>query len=173
MLIVKKHAGISLVEMAITLVVLSIILAMATPGFRDWIQNTRIRTAAEGAQSGLQLARAEAVWRNAKVEFVLNNDLKSGWTVRTAAPISDIQSRPAGEGSAGVTLTTDPAGALTVTFDGLGRALPANGDGSARLEQIDIAGQSAGRNLRVLVGLGGQIRLCDPAVVDSTDPRRC
>ena len=49
------------------------LLAAAAPSFSDWIRNTRIRTAAEAFQNGLQLARAEAVRRNAWVRFQITD----------------------------------------------------------------------------------------------------
>jgi type IV fimbrial biogenesis protein FimT len=66
--------------------------------------------------------------------------------------------------------------ANTVTFSGLGRAI-----GVAPITQIDIKNPSGGvcqpagpmRCLRINIASGGQMRMCDPIVVDATDPRKC
>jgi len=62
-------------------------------------------------------------------------------------------------------------------FNGMGRVVGA-GIGTINLgnvvgtcEHLDANGTM--RCLRVIVSNGGQIRLCDPKVVDATDPRRC
>jgi len=72
-------------------------------------------------------------------------------------------------------VTITPANATNVTFNSLGQ-VTSNIDGSASITQIDIANPSlptaSARPLRVTVS-GGQIRMCDPALSPSTDPRGC
>ncbi|MFN5746320.1 MAG: Tfp pilus assembly protein FimT/FimU [Methylococcaceae bacterium] len=65
------ESGITLIEVLTTLAVVSLVLGLGVPGISDWIRNAQIRTTAEALQSGLQLARAEAVKRNAPVRFQL------------------------------------------------------------------------------------------------------
>ena len=62
-------------ELLIGIAIIGILLALAAPNFAVWIQNSKIRTAAESIQNGLQLARAEAVRRNAQVRFQLTTTL--------------------------------------------------------------------------------------------------
>lgn len=66
-------AGFTLVELVVGLAVFAILLALGAPAFATWVQNAKIRTAATGIQDGLQLARAEAVRRNAQVRFQLTS----------------------------------------------------------------------------------------------------
>ena len=61
--------GFSLIELMITLAILGILLALSASGFRTWMTNARIRTTADSIQNGLQLARGEAVRRNALIRF--------------------------------------------------------------------------------------------------------
>ncbi len=162
--------GFSLVELMVTVAVLSLLMVLAVPSFTEWIQNSRIRTAAESVQNGVQLARAEAVRRNARVEFALVGT-SGGWVVRFAGGGATIQARSGSEGAGGVVLSTVPEDATSVAFDGLGRS-------DNTLTQIDIdvptsalpAAQS--RDLRITIGTGG-VRMCDPNVSDSRDPRKC
>ena len=76
-------------------------------------------------------------------------------------------------GLAQVTIT--PAGANNITFNSLG-LVTTNFDGSAPITQIDVTipslPTSSARPLRVTVS-GGQIRMCDPALSPTTDPRGC
>ena len=71
-------AGFTIIELMIVLVVLGVVLTLGMPSISGWLQNTQIRTAAEGMVSGLQLARAEALRRNAIVRFQLVNNLTAG-----------------------------------------------------------------------------------------------
>lgn len=69
MLTLRRQAGMTLVELMIGLAVFGILVMMALPDYTAWIQNTKIRNAAESVQNGLQLARAEAIRRNTDVTF--------------------------------------------------------------------------------------------------------
>lgn len=162
--------GFSLVELMVTVAVLSLLMVLAVPSFTEWIQNSRIRTAAESVQNGVQLARAEAVRRNARVEFALVGT-GGGWVVRFAGGGATIQARSGSEGAGGVVLSTVPEDATSVAFDGLGRS-----DNTLTAINVDVptsalpAAQS--RDLRITIGTGG-VRMCDPNVSGSTDPRKC
>ena len=180
----KLQHGVTLIEMAITITVIAITLAYGLPSFMDWLQNSQLRTVAESVQSGLQLARSEAVRRNARVEFKLSDNVgvagATGWTVRLVSNGETVQSKPDGESSAAIAITTTPSGTDTVTFEGTGRRLinPAtNVDGSAFLEVVGVdsttLAAAASRELSVVIGAGGQIRMCDPNVSTTGDPRKC
>lgn len=166
--------------------IIVILLAFGLPSFKSWLQSSQIRNAAESIQNGLQLARAEAVRRNARVEFVFTTN-GSDWTTRCVVPIADINGDGVadcpGIGTTPANIQSGPAteGALNavvglastaVTFNGMGRATPAT--------NIDITNPTGGvcattgsmRCLRVVVATGGQIRMCDP-IFASTDPRGC
>lgn len=177
------QSGASMVEIAISLVIIALIISMGAPSMAELIQNSRIRTAAESILSGLQAARSEAVRRNANIQFALSNTGASGgtgWTITLVNGNQQLQSAPSGEGTANIVVTSSPNGATTATFTGVGRT-PINGlnsDGSPVLTQIDIdttaLPASISRELRITISAGGQVRLCDPNVSPgSTDPRAC
>lgn len=170
--------GFTLIELAVTLVVLGLLFTVGGPSFFEWLQNQRIRTGAEAIQNGLQIARAEAVRRNANVEFVLGNG-DSGWVVRLQQGATEVQSRAAGDGSARVTTITAPEGSQMLTYNGLGRVEGVNADGSVPFARVDVdlptsvVAASQSRDLRLTVGAGGEVRMCDPSVSATNDPRKC
>ena len=69
--------GLNLIEVMISLAVLSILIGLGAPGFVEWLQNQQTRAAAEATLNGLQVARGEAVRRNTPVRFALVSDLTS------------------------------------------------------------------------------------------------
>lgn len=77
--------GFSLIELVVAVAILGILLALGLPGFTTWTGNMKIRTAAESIQNGLQLARGEAVRRNAQIRFQLVSSLKDDCTLSTTA----------------------------------------------------------------------------------------
>jgi type IV fimbrial biogenesis protein FimT len=157
-----KSTGFSLTELLVTISILGILTAVAMPSFQVWIQNSQIKNAAESIQNGLQRARAEAVARNANVEFLLG--VNSSWTVHLVGSGINIDSRASSEGSSNVTRSVVPATATTITFNSLG-GIVANADASASFTQINLTTATGTRPLRVTIGIGGNIRMCDPNAV--------
>lgn len=169
--------GFTLIELLFGISITLILLTIGVPAFKSWSHNVAIRNAAESALSGLQLARTEAVRRNTNTRLTLDGTSTSAWTVEVEGG-PEIQSRPAGESSGSVTnITHTPAGALTVTFDRLGRVVP-NTPSSLTLNQIEfdvpasLLAASQSRELRIVIGSGGQIRMCNPGI-PSTNPQGC
>jgi type IV fimbrial biogenesis protein FimT len=169
-----RSSGFSLIELLIAIVILGILAGLAMPSFNIWLQNSQIRNAAESIQNGLQHARTEAVSRNATVEFVLGTG--SSWAVNVIGGASNpIDSRSSAEGSRNVTATVTPAGATTVTFNNFG-GLTTNADSSVTLTQVEldsaVLAPADSRELRVTIGLGGNVRMCDPNA-PATSPTAC
>lgn len=156
--------GVTLIELVIGLIITGILLALAIPSYKDWIQSSQIRTAAESIQNGLQLARAEAVSRNSPVTFTLaGND----WTV------VGIQSRSGTEGSTNAVIV---ASQPSVVFTGLGRITPATAVVINITNPVGGACEAAGgkmRCLNVLVSNSGEIRMCDPKLSLASNPQGC
>ena len=176
MLIGSAQRGVTLAEMLIGIAILGILMAVGLPSYRGWIQNTQIRTAAESVLNGMQLARNEAVRRNLNVQLVLG--AQSSWTISVPSTAEQIQTRAYGAGSKNVTVTKTPGAATTITFSSLGRVV-ANADASASITQLDfdvpttILSAAESRDLRIVVGAGGNVRMCDPNVTVVTDTRYC
>lgn len=192
----RKSRGLSLIEIMIALVIVALLLGVGIPAFSTFIANTKVRSAAEGLQSGLTMARAEALRRNQTVEFVLTSDrvdlgsvgtvtpATNGihWLVRTADPVSGIyeliEARSGYEGSgqsgSGMTTVQVDATNAVVAFRGLGGTRDL-----AATARFDVSNPQAGachteaapgpvRCLRVQVSVAGQIRMCDPSI----DPKK-
>lgn len=181
----REPGGFTLVELLVTLAVLSLLLVAAVPGFGAWMANASVRTTAEELQNALRLAQAEAVRRNRQVALVLTNETPAlfaapaangrNWYLRAlpivAAEVVDDSFFVTGGTFASGRQVAIAAPAL-ICFNSLGRlaannatglgsncALPAVG---ARSVDIEIRHAGANRNLRWRVFPGGRLRLCDP-----------
>lgn len=191
----RRHLrGVSLVELMIGLTISGMLLMAGIPAFTAWIQNAQNRTAAESIANGLQLARAEAVKRNALVRFQLTDG--SGlvaWNVGCVMTTTDcpasLQRRHPGEGATNARVGVSaarlpnpaPAGYFSTPIDG-GTGLTAgvtfNGMGRpfvSEITRLDVtnAASSGARRYVVTISEGGQIRMCDPALTFSTNPQGC
>ncbi len=181
-LVISKHKGFSLVEMIVVVALIGILAGLAASSYREWIESSRIRAAAESIQNGLQLARGEAVKRNAEVEFAFDGGGTS-WSVGCVTVVADldldgaddcpaiIQRREQAEGSsANIAVVTNPADKTSVVFSNLGTVL-ADSFTEAAISSSAIAGS---RELRVSVGVGGNVKMCDPSSsLPVGDPRKC
>ncbi|WP_303783958.1 GspH/FimT family pseudopilin [Azovibrio restrictus] len=169
--------GISLIEVVVGMAILAIAMMLGLPSFNEWIQNAQIRTAAESLVSGLQQARSEAVRRNAHVIFIANGNGTpgvTGWQVILRNSGAVLQAQIDGQGSRNATVTPNNQ---QITFNGMGRVLERNPDGTNPITQIEVDNPKLSaeekRNLRITINAGGEIRLCDPKVTDNSDPRSC
>lgn len=109
---------------------------------------------------------------------------KCGSTAADSKPFSDsewsapkIIDKQAG-GGAGNTVSvaaqisaTDSTAASMVIFNGFGRVSNASPIGVIDIK--DVSGSSSYRNLRIALSAGGTVRMCDPKVTATTDPRKC
>jgi len=176
-MIARGQRGITLIEIMISVMILAILIVVGLPNFLVWIQNTQIRTAAEGTLNGLQSAKNEAIRRNAAVQAKFTGGSAWRLNLKSDPDGTPFLERAHGEGSQNAVLTITPVGADTVTFSGLGR-IDVNADASAAITQIDIDNPTISaadsRQLRIVIPTGGAIRMCDPDPgVGATDPRRC
>ncbi|PKO72655.1 MAG: pilus assembly protein FimT [Betaproteobacteria bacterium HGW-Betaproteobacteria-14] len=169
---IRKESGLTLIEIAITIVVIAALLVLGLPSFSELMTNLRIRTASESVMTGLKTARTEAVRRNTIVSFVINA-ADPAWQVRRTDTLEVLAQSDFG--TTPVVTALSPADTFAVTFNTLGIATT-NPDGSLPLAQIDLtvpesvlAAENA-RNLRILIS-GGMIKMCDPNV--SGDARSC
>lgn len=172
--------GVSLVEIMLTIAIVGILLGLALPNFLGSLNSLKARSVTEKVLGGIQRARAEAVKRNAQVDFVITNVQGAAWTVQLADG-TVIESYAGNEGSStGVLLTATPAIA-TVSFDNLGqRIAPVAALGILTLAVTypgagDCQPSGPVRCLNVTVSIGGSARMCDPAatLADPTNPQAC
>jgi type IV fimbrial biogenesis protein FimT len=177
----QPHRGFTLVELLVAIAIAALLIVMAAPQYARWIADAHIRSAAESIASGLRWAQADAINRNAQVEFILNpTTATGGWNAHVVTDPAGtyVQTGTFADGSGNAQFTVVPAGTTTVTFSGLGVVVPANADASVPLTRVDITTVTAlagTRPLTVLVG-GGRtgIKICDPnASIPATDPRFC
>ena len=184
-------AGVTMIEMFITLFVMTIVFAVGMPAMTHWVHQWDIRANAEGLRSALQRARAEAIARNTKINIRLGDSAGlPQWRiacvmVTTLCP-GDLQSQSASAGSslrwgaAGAAANADVSVALAVgaglpgnvEFHPLGDAPRINsGNDIARIDVNHPDDSKAGR-LVVRIDGAGNVSICDPALPVS-DTRGC
>lgn len=179
---IRRNHGFTLIELAITVSVAGILMALAMPSFTTWLGNVAIRTNAEAISSAIQFARTEAIRRNASVRIVMDA-AGTAWTVSLVSDGSIIQERAAEGRADTVTLTFEPAAARTLTFSQFGTISDAAPITALKVDSSTISAANS-REMCVMVSTSGISRMCDPAratanleaagaTVVTKDPQSC
>jgi type IV fimbrial biogenesis protein FimT len=184
---VDNQRGLTLVELVVAMALMIMLLFLAAPNFTTWINNTRVRTVAEVLQNGVRFAQAEAIRRNRSVVFYLTNAEPSlaaaavangpNWGSRTLSLFPAdvpqfIKGGALSDVAAGVTIN----GPAAVCFNSAGQQVTVVAEGcAAAVATYDVARLPlADRSLRIVVSLGGRVRMCDPnKVLSATVPEGC
>jgi type IV fimbrial biogenesis protein FimT len=196
-----RHRGMSLIELLVAMTVLGMTLLVGLPSFSQAIRNSQIRATGEALLTGLAKARNEALRRNSRVRFSLVDTpegntcalsrTSGSWIVSLQDPNANCQ-QPVSEtvapmilsrwnqreASLNVTVSVmnatcaETADTKQVVFDGFGRVNATAAD-PIRCIVLNHNSGSGNRALRITVSAAGAARMCDPAVTDTKDPRRC
>ena len=190
-----RQRGVTLVELMVTLVLMSLLLGLAAPNFRVWVRNAQVRTVSDALQNGMRLAQSEALRRSRQVVFFLTSDAACtnniaanangvNWSIRTVPMTAGetsvvVQCGVLSDVAAGVAIT----GPTAVCFNSMGRQAEnastgvTNGNCALAVSGVstyNVIATGADRSLRVLLTLGGQARLCDPArILSDSAPDGC
>lgn len=186
----RRSRGFTLIELMVTVVLMSLLLGLAAPNFKVWVRNAQVRTVSDALQNGMRLAQSEALRRSRQVVFFLTNDNNCSnsiaaasngvnWSIRTVPMVAGessvvVQCGVLSDVAAGVAIT----GPTAVCFNSMGRQAENTNTGvtggncslaTSGLSTYNVTASGADRTLRVLLTLGGQSRLCDPARTLSDD----
>lgn len=116
------NRGFSMIELMIVLAILGVMMAVGAPSLTQWFVNRRLHTIAESIQTGINLARTEALRRNTRVRFSLVSGLDGSctlvstgtttqspsWIVSRGSPVSACDKDAAKEDDAAVPTASDP-----------------------------------------------------------------
>ena len=117
----SRSHGFTLIEMLVTLAVFAVLLMVAIPSMRPFLQSQSVKNASMDISSTVALARSEAIKRNATVDVTTNSatDWSLGWvvsqTTTTPAATNTIRKQAA---LANIVITPSSG---TFSFDGNGR----------------------------------------------------
>jgi type IV fimbrial biogenesis protein FimT len=109
----RRASGFTMIEMAITMTVFAILVALGVPSMTTWIRNNKVRTVADTLQTGLRLAQSESLRRSRHMGRLVAN---------TSANVTNITGgdtcvQPSG---------TPPVQSFSITLAGADRPLQVN-----------------------------------------------
>ena len=81
----KQNSGFTIIEIMITVLIVAIVLALGAPSFRELMANNRMTTSTNELVTALNLARSEAIKRNARVKICSSSKPNNGnWSCNTS-----------------------------------------------------------------------------------------
>lgn len=165
----RMQKGFTLIELLVTVAVLAILLAVAVPGFAEFIRSVRASSDVSSLTAALSLARSEAVKRN-RPACIYSASWGGGWEVRldlnddnSCAAAGDSVVRTFGAVSAAASLAVQRGGvdSSEVVFNGSGRRQ----GGEYTIAYRSVANEcNPQRDRNLVVGPTGrtQIEACTP-----------
>ena len=91
----NKNKGFTLIELMITVAIMSTLLAVGLPSFQSIIAGSRLTAAANSMVSALQLARFEAIKQHKSVAVFKKTTWEKGWDVFVDTNDNNVQNIPA------------------------------------------------------------------------------
>lgn len=188
--------GFTLIELVVVIAVLALLTMAAAPAIGSWMANARVRSTAEALQNSLRLAQQEALRRNRRTVFALTaaspdwNAVPDAdavnWYVRAqplqgssetaSRELSLVTSHQTGS-QTGILLNGPPLLCFNAMGQLIGVAAADTGLGKAcdtgNPVAYTVSHARADRRLKVLVYLGGRVRMCDAAKNEATAPDGC
>src|ERR1700746_2558911 len=104
---IRRQRGFTLVELMVAIAVLAVLLVLAAPSFTNASLPSKLRSLANSLRGASQLARSEAIKRDAVVTLCVSangatcgaGNWSQGWIVTTgggAPPLQSVQAAPTG-----------------------------------------------------------------------------
>lgn len=192
----RDGSGFTLIELLTTLCLLGVLMQLSLPSFMTWIGNAQVRTVADSLQNGVRLAQAEAVRRNRQVVLSFTDRTPAlsvpavaggaNWSIQTVAQFGGadaefVQGGKLTDVATGVSIGAIGPAVTALCFNSNGRLTvnaapgPAGAACRAAAATFEMNRANADRRLRIVVGVGGQLRMCDPSrpPLSSTSPDGC
>ncbi len=156
-----KVRGFTLIELIITLLIGSLLLAWGVPNYRDFKLRRMVTDHANSLIYSMNLARAEAVRYGTEVEVVPDGQWHDGWTVTAigvgGAGDTELLKEDSMDSQMRFTLVTPPDANNKIIFNRIGGL---QGNNEARFELMHI--DKPIEKKAVVITMSGNVKVINP-----------
>jgi len=158
----RRSAGLTLIELMVTLAILGVIAALAAPSFSGFVARAKLRGAANEVFADLQYARSESVQKNRVFQVEFSATGYEVWRMDRTAPANRDASTAAEPNPVKTVVWSDSGtnltggSAMVVTYN------PVRASATIANGPLVIAHSLTGGTLRVTVNTTGRAELCSP-----------
>ncbi len=127
----RQNRGFTIIELLLTVAILSIVLAVAVPSMSAYMEKRRIINAAEAVYSEMQYTRSEAIARSQTVYTSFNSNATDTWSIGVSTTTGCDPTE---------TVLTEADACVLVIDDGDGNihGTDPDGDGTAVVDNDDL-----------------------------------
>jgi len=160
-----RSNGFTLLDLLITLTVMSILVGIAIPSFSSQIKHSRVETATLGLVEAMELARTQAVSANIRTTMRKTDKWEDGWAVFVdndndgqLDPDEHLLQRH--EKLVGVKISANTPIKTFVSYVGSGESRNANGtnNGAFQAGTFTICPTTKGEGYQLIIARGGRVR---------------
>ncbi|MYN30479.1 prepilin-type N-terminal cleavage/methylation domain-containing protein [Duganella sp. CY42W] len=175
-MLAMKHAGLTMIELLIVLVIAGVLLGAAAPSFHQSLQRLRLQAAVNDLLAAIDLTRTQALARGSKVLMApLKEEWQSGWVVFLD---QNGNRRPDAEEKilyrhdplrTDIVITskfTSGNSPAYLAYNGTGRTCAAGNSIAARWGTLSLTQGDQARHIKI--NMLGRVRVCDPATASAT-----
>lgn len=164
--IAMQSVGFTLIELVITLSIISILLSVGLPNLSGHVKNSRVKSATQSLLESLELTRSQAVFTNKRATLRKQTQWENGWEVfidrnNDGLFNNNDQSLKKYEIVKGVRIIANRPVKNYVSFVGSGEGRYANGTNDAGAFQagtFTICPLEKGRGYELILARGGRVR---------------
>lgn len=160
----------SLIELLISIAIISLLSAFAMPGFRDVLDRFKVESATSEFRSAILLTRSEAIKRGVRIDLVpaVAHDWSRGWLVMIESNNNQqadadelvLHHSPDLPEHLHIVASLRDGSKTYLAFDPSGRPRSA---ASSSVPQFGSFAVSVGSQQRkIVIGFLGRVRICDP-----------
>ena len=163
-----KYNGFTLIDLTITLSVLSILLSVGLPNFSAHIKQTQVKTATHQLMEAIALTRTQAVMSSKRTTISKQHDWNEGWIIfidadnngRHGADEKLLQTQ---EKLKGIKIIANKPISNNVSYIGTGESRNASGTngGGFQAGTFTICPTGKGKGFSLVLARGGRVRMSE------------
>jgi type IV fimbrial biogenesis protein FimT len=161
--------GFTLLELLITVTIVSLLMTIGIPSFSAQIQSTKLKTTALSLRDALEFTRSKAVFSNNRTTVKNNGEWADGWEIFTdlnGNGIKDENEEMLSVGSAikDIRITANQPLKRYVSFIGTGESRfisKNNGAGAFLAGRLTVCPAKKGEGYELILARSGRVRMND------------